>query len=144
MSTKRGRSAIGGRILWLRKSTAVTPGPIRIEGFQLAHTLYYSASVEEEGVVLAVRQQQGEECVTEQVICPVGDFGRLMSLMRYLCENGVGLGHWLDVLDDAGQVYWPCTAANGQQESGKPARFVAFAGFEGANLVHNPELTQSV
>ena len=89
-----------------------------IEGFQLAHTLYYSASVEEEGVVLAVR--------------------------RYLCENGVGLGHWLDVLDDAGQVYWPCTAANGQQESGKPARFVAFAGFEGANLVHNPELTQSV
>jgi hypothetical protein len=115
-----------------------------IEGFQLAHTLYYSASVEEEGVVLAVRQQQGEECVTEQVICPVGDFGRLMSLMRYLCENGVGLGHWLDVLDDAGQVYWPCTAANGQQEGGKPARFVAFAGFEGANLVHNPELTQSV
>ena len=103
-----------------------------IEGFQLAHTMYYSASVEE------------EECVTEQVICPVGDFGRLMSLMRYLCENGVGLGHWLDVLDDAGQVYWPCTAANGQQESGKPARFVAFAGFEGANLVHNPELTQSV
>ena len=80
----------------------------------------------------------------EQVICPVGDFGRLMSLMRYLCENGVGLGHWLDVLDDAGQVYWPCTAANGQQESGKPARFVAFAGFEGENLVHNPELTQSV
>jgi hypothetical protein len=41
-------------------------------------------------------------------------------------------------------VYWPCTAANGQQESGKPARFVAFAGFEGENLVHNPELTQSV
>ena len=93
---------------------------------------------------MAVRRQQGEECVTEQVICPVGDFGRLMSLMRYLCENGVGLGHWLDVLDDAGQVYWPCTAANGEQESGKPARFVAFAGFEGANLVHNPELTQSV
>lgn len=26
----------------------------RIEGFQLAHTLYYSASVEEEGVVLAL------------------------------------------------------------------------------------------
>ena len=103
-----------------------------IEGFQIAHTLYYSASVEEEGVVLAVRRQQGEECITEQVICPVGDFGRLMSLMRYLCENGVGLGHW------------PCTAANGQQESGKPARFVAFAGFEGENLVHNPELTQSI
>ena len=52
---------------------------------------------------------------------------------------------WLAAeLDDAGQVYWPCTAANGQQESGKPARFVAFAGFEGENLVHNPELTPSV
>lgn len=144
MSTKRGLSAIGGRILWLRKSTAATPGPIPVSKAFKLHTLYYSASVEEEGVVLAVRRQQGEECVTEQVICPVGDFGRLMSLMRYLCENGVGLGHWLDVLDDAGQVYWPCTAANGKQESGKPARFVAFAGFEGENLVHNPELTQSV
>lgn len=145
MSTKRGRSAIGGRILWLRKSTAVTPGPIPgSKAFSLHTRCTTAPSVEEEGVVLAVRRQQGEECVTEQVICPVGDFGRLMSLMRYLCENGVGLGHWLDVLDDAGQVYWPCTAANGQQESGKPARFVAFAGFEGGNLVHNPELTQSV
>lgn len=85
-----------------------------------------------------------EKSVSRSKSSAVGDFGRLMSLMRYLCENGVGLGHWLDVLDDAGQVYWPCTAANGQQESGKPARFVAFAGFEGANLVHNPELTQSV
>ena len=88
-----------------------------IEGFQLAHTLYYSASVEEEGVVLAVRQQQGEECVTEQVICPVGDFGRLMSLMRYLCENGVGLGHWLDVLDDAGQVSGPARLQMGSRRA---------------------------
>ena len=114
-----------------------------IEGFQTAHTLYYSASVEEEGVVLAVRRQQGSECETEQVICPVGDFGRLMSMMRYLCENGVELEQWLNVLDDVGQVYWPCMAEKGQG-SGKPSRFVAFAGFEGANLVHNPELTQSV
>lgn len=112
-----------------------------IEGFQLAHTLYYSASVEEEGVVLAVRMQQGEQDTTQRVICPVGDFGRLMSLMRYLCENGVGLDHWLDVLDDVGQVYWPCPEG---ERSAKPERFVAFAGFEGANLVHNPELTQSV
>lgn len=115
-----------------------------IEGFQRAHTLYYSASVEEEGVVLAVRLQQGGECVTEQVICPRNDFRRMMALMRYLCENGVGLEQWLSVLDDLGQVYWPCAAANNWQECGKTARFVAFAGFEGANLVHNPELTQSV
>ena len=69
-----------------------------IEGYQRAYTLCYYASLEKEGVVLAVQRQQGGECTTEQVICP----------------------------------------------SGKPTRFVAFAGFEGANLVHNPELTQSV
>ena len=65
-----------------------------IEGYQRAYTLCYYASLEEEGVVLAVQRQQGGECTTEQVICPTGDFGRLMPLMRYLCENGVGLGHW--------------------------------------------------
>ena len=61
-----------------------------IEGYQRAYTLCYYASLEEEGVVLAVQRQQGGECTTEQVICPTGDFGRLMPLMRYLCENGVG------------------------------------------------------
>ena len=116
----------------------------KIEGFQAAHTLYYSASVEEEGVVLAVRRQQGKKCETEQVVCPAGDFGRLMNLMRYLCENGVGLDHWLSVLEDMGQVYWPCAAAKEGQGADSSARFVAFAGFEGTNLVHNPELTQSI
>jgi len=115
-----------------------------IEGFQRAHTLYYSASAEEEGVVLAVRLQQGDECVTKQVICPRGEFRQMMALMRYLCENGVAIDQWLTVLDDLGQVYWPCNRADERQQSRKPARFVAFAGFEGANLVHNPELTQSV
>ena len=115
-----------------------------IEGYQRAYTLCYYASLEEEGVVLAVQRQQGGECTTEQVICPTGDFGRLMPLMRYLCENGVGLSHWTEVLDDAGVTYWPCMAAEGGRQSGKPTRFVAFAGFEGGNLVHNPELTQSV
>lgn len=115
-----------------------------IEGYQRAYTLCYYASLEKEGVVLAVQRQQGGECTTEQVICPTGDFGRLMPLMRYLCENGVGLGHWMEVLDDAGVIYWPCMAAEGGRQSGKPTRFVAFAGFEGENLVHNPELTQSV
>ena len=66
----------------------------RIEGFQLAHTLYYSASVEEEGVVLAVRQQQGEECVTEQVICPVGDFGRLTGVQTCALPISTGWMYW--------------------------------------------------
>ena len=58
-----------------------------IEGYQRAYTLCYYASLEKEGVVLAVQRQQGGECTTEQVICPTGDFGRLMPLMRYLCEK---------------------------------------------------------
>ncbi len=52
-----------------------------IEGYQRAYTLCYYASLEKEGVVLAVQRQQGGECTTEQVICPTGDFGRLMPLM---------------------------------------------------------------
>ena len=28
-----------------------------------------------------------------------------MQLLRYLCENSIGLEQWLDVLDDAGQSY---------------------------------------
>ena len=38
-----------------------------IEGYQRAYTLCYYASLEEEGVVLAVQRQQGGECTTEQV-----------------------------------------------------------------------------
>lgn len=51
-----------------------------IEGYQRAYTLCYYASLEKEGVVLAVQQQQGGECTTEQVICPTGDFGRLIAV----------------------------------------------------------------
>ena len=39
-----------------------------IEGYQRAYTLCYYASLEKEGVVLAVQRQQGGECTTEQVI----------------------------------------------------------------------------
>lgn len=115
-----------------------------IKGLQAAHTLYYSASVEEEGIVLTVEQKQGVECRAEQAFCPAGDFRALMTLMRYLSENGVGLGQWMNVLDDAGLKYCPCTFVDGRLVCGGPAPFVAFAGFEGQNLVHNPELTQSV
>ena len=144
MSTKREPSVIGGRILWLRKSTAVTPGPIPGSRLSACTHAVLQRKRRGRGGCTGSAATAGRRVCHGAGHLPVGDFGRLMSLMRYLCENGVGLGHWLDVLDDAGQVYWPCTAANGQQESGKPARFVAFAGFEGANLVHNPELTQSV
>ena len=36
-----------------------------IEGYQRAYTLCYYASLEEEGVVLAVQRQQGGECTTQ-------------------------------------------------------------------------------
>ena len=65
-----------------------------IEGFQIAHTLYYSASVEEEGVVLAVRRQQGEECVTEQVICPVGDLATLGICAKMEWGWATGWKYW--------------------------------------------------
>ena len=71
-----------------------------IEGLQLAHTLLYSASAQPEGIVLELRVQQGGGNYTSRVVCPDGSFARVMRLMRYLCENGIGPGQWLDVLDD--------------------------------------------
>ena len=50
-----------------------------LEGLQHAHTLVYCGAAAAQGVV--------------------------MELLRYLCENSVGLEQWLDVLDDAGQSY---------------------------------------
>ena len=74
-----------------------------IEGLQLAHTLLYSASAQPEGIVLELRVQQGGGNYTSRVVCPDGSFARVMRLMRYLCENGIGPGQWLDVLDDLHQ-----------------------------------------
>ena len=68
-----------------------------IEGLQLAHTLLYSASAQPEGIVLELRVQQGGGNYTSRVVCPDGSFARVMRLMRYLCENGIGPGQWLDV-----------------------------------------------
>ena len=76
-----------------------------IEGLQLAHTLLYSASAQPEGIVLELRVQQGGGNYTSRVVCPDGSFARVMRLMRYLCENGIGPGQWLDVLDDLHQPY---------------------------------------
>lgn len=63
-----------------------------IEGLQLAHTLLYSASAQPEGIVLELRVQQGGGNYTSRVVCPDGNFARVMRLMRYLCENGIGPG----------------------------------------------------
>ena len=109
-----------------------------IEGLQLAHTLTYSASALAYGVVLELQLEQGGQCYTSRVVCPAGSFGRAMPLMRYLCENGIGPGQWLDVLDGLHQPYRPLAAA---EDSSK---FVPFADFDPTNLLHNTELTQRV
>ena len=61
-----------------------------LEGLQHAHTLVYCGAAAAQGVVMELRQDS---------------FARAMQLLRYLCENSIGLEQWLDVLDDAGQSY---------------------------------------
>ena len=58
-----------------------------LEGLQHAHTLVYCGRVRRSAVLLQ------------------DSFARAMQLLRYLCENSIGLEQWLDVLDDAGQSY---------------------------------------
>ena len=88
-----------------------------IEGYQRAYTLCYYASLEKEGVVLAVQRQQGGECTTEQVICPAGDFGRLMPLMPV----SVRKWRWTGPLDgSAGRRRGDVLALYGSR--GRPAK----------------------
>ena len=115
-----------------------------IEGLQLAHTLLYSASAQPEGIVLELRVQQGGWNYTSRVVCPDGSFARVMRLMRYLCETGIGPGQWLDVLDDLHQPYRPLAAVEDEPGEENSREFVPFASFNTENLLHNTELTQSV
>lgn len=114
-----------------------------IEGLQLAHSLTYSASTQPEGIVLELRVRQGGESYVSRVLCPDGSFARVMHLMRYLCENGIGPGQWLDVLDDLHQPYRPLAAVREEDGNELCAGFVPFADFKQKNLLHNTELTQS-
>ncbi len=104
-----------------------------LEGLQRARTVWYSASREQEGILLEVRCRQGAKTALRQVVWPGGAFRRAMLVMRYLCENGVGLEQWLEVLDDLGMQYLPVDEAENpakiRESAGKSARFVAFAGF---------------
>ena len=109
-----------------------------IEGLQLAHTLTYSASALAGGVVLELRLEQGSQSCVSRVVCPAGSFGRLMPVMRYFCENGIGPGRWLEVLDELRQPYRPLGMVS------NAGQFVSFAEFEPTNLLQNTELTQSV
>lgn len=104
-----------------------------LEGLQQAHTMWYSASVEPDGLLMELRLKQAGRTTLRQVFWPDGNFRRGMLIMRYLCENGVGFEHWLDVLDDLRIPYLPVdeagNAAKSPETPDKTSRFVAFAGF---------------
>ena len=75
-----------------------------LKGLQRAHTLIYCASATVLGVAAELRFEQAGRVRSSMVLLDCS-FPRAMELMRYLCENGVGLEQWLEVLGDAGQPY---------------------------------------
>lgn len=77
-----------------------------LEGLQHAYTLIYCAASVPQGVLMELRREQQGRLQWDAVLLPQGSFPRAMQLARYLCENGVGLGQWRDVLADAGQPYY--------------------------------------
>lgn len=104
-----------------------------LEGLQQAHTVGYSASRSQGGVLLEVWCRQEGRLARGQAFWPGGEFRRTMLVMRYLCENGVGLEQWLEVLDDLGVPHQPVDAAGipakTRESTESSARFVSFAGF---------------
>ena len=81
-----------------------------LEGLQHAHTLVYCGAAAAQGVG---QRKTGSPADNAEQREPVHNgnahversFARAMQLLRYLCENSIGLEQWLDVLDDAGQSY---------------------------------------
>ena len=71
-----------------------------LEGLQRAHTLLYCAAALPQGVLMELRWEQGGAMRRSAVLAPQGSFARAMRILRYLCENSIGLEQWLDVLED--------------------------------------------
>ena len=61
-----------------------------LEGLQHACTLVYCAASTPQGVLAQLRREQGGRVRSSTVLAPADSFGRIMRLLRYLCENGVG------------------------------------------------------
>ena len=76
-----------------------------LEGLQHACTLVYCAASTPQGVLAQLRREQGGRVRSSTVLAPADSFGRIMRLLRYLCENGVGPEQWLEVLEDVHQSY---------------------------------------
>ncbi len=95
-----------------------------LEGLQQAHTLIYCGASTQQGVLMELRHEQGGR-VRSAVVLTGSSFARAMQLLRYLCENGVGLEQWLGVLDDIGAPY---------QRLKNPDECCDFPGNAGRNL----------
>ena len=76
-----------------------------LEGLQHAHSLVYCGALSAQGVVMELRHEQDGRVRRSAVRLPEGSFARAMQLLRYLCENSVGLEQWLEVLEDVHQPY---------------------------------------
>ena len=70
-----------------------------LDGLQHAHTFVYCASATPQGALLELRSEQGGR-VERRTALARCSFARAMQLLRYLCENSVGLEQWLEVLAD--------------------------------------------
>ena len=75
-----------------------------LEGLQHAHSLVYCGALSAQGVVMELRHEQDGR-VRRSAVLLQNSFARAMQLLRYLCENSVGLEQWLEVLADVGQSY---------------------------------------
>lgn len=71
-----------------------------IKGFQESRTLFYSVTDMPDGVYIMVRQESGTGVQTEACSCHSASFEYVVSFVKYLHENGVGLSSWYDMLDD--------------------------------------------
>ena len=73
-----------------------------LEGLQHACTLVYCAASTPQGVLAQLRREQGGKVRSSTVLAPADSFGRVMRLLRYLCENSVGAGGCTPALPAAG------------------------------------------
>ena len=80
---------------------------VPIQNWRLATRLYAGVlrRIHPQGVLAQLRREQGGKVRSSTVLAPADSFGRVMRLLRYLCENGVGPEQWLEVLEDVHQPY---------------------------------------
>lgn len=80
-----------------------------IEGLQQRRTITYAAKTTADGIYLLLKQESDRDSRTEACICPFATMDTAAAFLRYMCENGVDIGCWFDVLRD---LRIPFTVAN--------------------------------